>query len=337
MIRYQALDKCFRNKYRRFYMKDLIDACNEAVYNLTGIDPNIQRRQIYTDISYMESSQGWAVLLNENLWDGKKRYYRYQDLSFSINKRPLDDKEMDMLTQAIATLSRFKGLPQFEWMETLLANLEDKFYLRGNNSCVIGFEQNIDYLASKHLSTLFVAIVNKQVIRVQYRKFSGEEIEWSIHPYFIKQYNNRWFLFGLNSTEENEISVIPLDRIKAFESDFSISYIGNESIDFDEYFDDVIGVTIPKNMQVEKIRLKFSMDRLPYVVSKPLHGSMVIKDKEQGFVELRLIPNREFEAVVMSFGNSVEVLEPEWLREQIMRQIEGLAKKYDICAHQMHT
>ena len=31
MIRYQALDACFSNRYKKFYMEDLIDACNKAL------------------------------------------------------------------------------------------------------------------------------------------------------------------------------------------------------------------------------------------------------------------------------------------------------------------
>ena len=36
MIRYQALDKCFSNWGRNFYIKDLIVACNNALYSFTG-------------------------------------------------------------------------------------------------------------------------------------------------------------------------------------------------------------------------------------------------------------------------------------------------------------
>lgn len=337
MIRYKALDKCFRNKYKNFYMDDLIDACNEAIYNSTNIDPGIQRRQIYNDIRFMESPEGWSIQLNDDLKDGKKRIYRYLNPSFSIYKRPLDDQEMDMLVQAIGVLNRFKGLPQFEWMESLLTHLEDKFHLKGNDSSVIGFEQNIDYTASSLLTPLFMSIVNKQVIQVNYETFDNKETLWTIHPYYIKQYNNRWFLFGLNSMEKNQISVIPLDRIKAFEADSSQKYIENETIDFDEYFDDVIGVTIPKKSKSCPIVLQFSPNRFPYITTKPLHGSMIIRDKDHCIIELNLIPNKEFESLILSYGSDVKILEPEWLKDKIMSKIEDMMKNYSTCAHRMHT
>ena len=149
MIRYQALDRCFSNSGRNFYINDLIEACNEALYNYTGEDkysdpdnPAISRRQIYDDISFMESSAGWEIPL-EHIKDGKKVYFRYSEKDFSINNQPLSKAELDQLKEATFTLSRFKGVPSFEWIEEIISKLEDKFQLVGNTTSVIDFEQNI--------------------------------------------------------------------------------------------------------------------------------------------------------------------------------------------------
>lgn len=326
VTRYNALDKCFRNRHKRFFMKDLIEACNQAIYNITQTDPNIQKRQIYDDIRFMESPEGWSIPL-ERIQYGKQKYYTYSH-KFSINEKPLDDDEMNQLSEAISTLNRFKGLPQFEWMSTLLTNLEDKFHIKGNTDSIIGFEQNIDYVASEHLSGLFNAIVNQQVLDISYRTFSGKEENWTVHPYYIKQYNNRWFLLGLNESYTSGISTLPLDRIISFTPNLQYPYIKNESIDFDEYFDDVIGVTIPKNKKPESIILQFSPSRFPYIESKPIHGSMKVRNREEGIIELNIIPNKELEALILSFGDDVEVLQPEWFRNELKRKIEGLMKKY---------
>src|SRR5574344_792164 len=330
LIRYSALDKCFRNKYRRFYMEDLIEACNTAIYELTGTDPDIQRRQIFNDINYMESPEGWEAPI-ERYKDGRKVYYSYYK-DFSINERPLSDKEMDMLTQAVVVLSRFKGMPQFEWMESLLANLQDKFYLRGNGDYIIGFEQNVDYVAANYLTDLFMAIVNKQVLHIKYRTFEGVDINWVLHPYYIKEYNNRWFLFGLNNDIEGQITNVALDRIVSFETVQDVLYIENKEIDFDEYFDDVVGVTIPAANSVEHIIFQFTPKRFPYIKSKPLHGSMKIIDEEKCIVEISVIPNKELISMIMSFGNDVEILSPKWFREAIKEKIDDLAKKYSTYA-----
>lgn len=58
IIRYRALDKYFGNWSRKFLMEDLIEVCKKAIYEYTGIDKGISRRQFFEDIAYMESEEG---------------------------------------------------------------------------------------------------------------------------------------------------------------------------------------------------------------------------------------------------------------------------------------
>lgn len=323
LIRYQAIDKCLRNRYKRYYIDDIVAACCQALAEYSEKAEPVHKRQVYKDIDFIEEKWGIDI---ERVPDGRKKYFRYSDPDFSINQsQQLTDEEIDKLKETILMLNRFKGMPQFEWMEELLSHLEDHFSLTGQNKSVIGFEQNIDYSANRHLSDLFNAIVNKQPLRIAYQKFDGTERVWRIHPYYIKQYNNRWFLFGLND-KYRTITNIPLDRIKEF-SPVGIEYVENKDIDFEEYFDDVIGVTI-NEAPVEKIVLRFAPERYPYVASKPLHGSMRFIDPDNCTVEISVIPNRELEAVIYSFGEQVEVISPQWFREKIANSVNNLSKKY---------
>ncbi len=326
-IRYQALDKCFSNQFKRFYIEDLIEACSQAIYDFTGVKNGVQRRQIFSDIAYMESEQGWDIPL-ERKKDGRRVYYRYDDKEFSINQQPLTDSEMNQLRETILMLNRFKGMPQFEWMEELLSKLEDKLHLKGAAQCYIGFEHNPYLTGLSHLSTLFNAIINRQVLAITYQGYNKPSEKWIIHPYYVKQYNSRWFLFGRNE-KLNAISNLPLDRIVDI-GEIHQPY-ADTAINFEEYFDDVIGITIPANGKIEQILLKFSTDRLPYILSKPLHPSQKIKHKKEGLVEISVIPNKELEALVLSFGHSVEVISPEHFREKIQSQILDLYQQYNLC------
>ena len=257
----------------------------------------------------------------------KKCIYFYSDPHFSVFKTELNQDEIDKLKATIQILGRFKGLPQFEWMEELLTGLEDKFTTHGNDNCVIGFEQNVDYTAVGYLSELFGAIINKQVLKIHYRTFKGVDHNWTLHPYYLKQYNSRWFLFGRDNDNQSSILNVPLDRIVDCITT-NITYIKNDLVDFEDYFDDIIGVTKYSGQSECRIMLKFDAERFPYILSKPIHGSMKIVDKKNCIIELSLKPNKELEALIFSFGNQVEVLEPQWLRKQIKEKIEDLMVKY---------
>lgn len=324
-IRYQALDKCFRNFGRRYNIEDLIGVCNQAIYEFAGVKDGVKRRQVYADIAYMESEQGWCIPL-ERIKEGRNVYFRYENKDFSINTKPLTDNEMVQLKETVLMLNRFKGMPQFAWMEELLSRLEDKFHLKGRTENLIGFEQNPYLTGLEFLSGLFNAIVNKQTLKIEYKSFDKPVVNLTIHPYYIKQFNNRWFLFGLNG-EYKAIFNLPLDRIVSIQGSDE-HYVENNDIDFEEYFDDIIGVTIPRNGKPEQITLQFSPERLQYVLSKPVHHSQKIKDKQKGIVEISVIPNKELESLILSFGNQVEVISPQHYREQIYHQITDLFTKY---------
>lgn len=134
-------------------------------------------------------------------------------------------------------------------------------------------------------------------------------------------------MFGLNK-KYGTISNIPLDRISGLELS-DIPFAKNETIDFDHYFDDIIGVTIPPpEIQKERIELQFDAKRLPYILSKPLHHSQAVVDKTEGIVSIDVRPNKELEALVLSFGPQVKVLSPETFRRQIKEKLEENIKKY---------
>ena len=174
LIRYHALDKCFSNFARRYYIEDLIAACNDALYNFTGdekysdpLNPGISRRQILVDIDFMESPEGWSAMV-DRIKDGRRVYYRYEDRNFTIDNQPITDEELTQLRETTLMLSRFKGLPQFEWIDAMITNLEDKFHLKGAEHSVIDLDNNEFVAGIEHISTLFNAIINKTPLRIIY-------------------------------------------------------------------------------------------------------------------------------------------------------------------------
>ena len=132
----------------------------------------------------------------------------------------------------------------------------------------------------------------------------------------------------MTNSHPDQITSFALDRIISYYAVEDEEYIENKTINFDEYFDDIIGITLPKDGKIEKVILKFSASRYPYIVTKPPHGSMKLIDKENHIIQLNIIPNRELENLILSYGNDVEVLEPLWLREQIKSKLKETIQKY---------
>ena len=113
------------------------------------------------------------------------------------------------------------------------------------------------------------------------------------HRYYIEeQYNNRWFLMAWDS-DKQYIANLALDRILSLETTDARPFIPNTAIDFDNYFNDVIGVTIPEEVTKERIILRLNPRQYAYVTAKPLHASQQIVDASRYMISIEVKPNYE--------------------------------------------
>lgn len=330
-LRYQILDRCFSDFHHKYTIDDLIEKVNEALYDLCGTQISI--RQIREDIKYMRDRITYNAPIEAYPFDGRKSYYRYSDPTFSIFNNELSTEEVASLRSAIDILSRFRGVPSNAWLENVISSLEYRFGIMPNTENIVSFDQNELLKGTEFLGELIDSAMNHQPLNMLYRTFSGKEEYHIIHPYHLKEYNNRWFLFGLETTEQgSRIANRALDRIVKF-SRVNVPFIPNKDIDFDEYFKDVIGVTIPDDsIIIEDILLKFDKDRYPYIVSKPMHPSQVIIDEDERLIQIQVKPNKELESLLFSYAPQVEVVKPLWLRQRMIQKIKEFSNIYSIDA-----
>ncbi|NDP26404.1 MAG: WYL domain-containing protein [Flavobacterium sp.] len=320
LIRYHALDKCFSNFGRKFSNEDLLKACNNALYDYNFTNEGIKRRQLFEDIKFMESSQGWEIPLQRNK-EGRNVYYRYETKDFTINNQPINDFEIEKLKSALLVLSRFKGMPQFEWVNELILKLQQAFDIDSSKKEIISFDAN-EYLKNIHLiGDLFNAIIYQKVLELEYLKFDNQDSKtFEFHPYYLKQYNNRWFIIGRFPKYEN-LTHFALDRIVQFK-EMNVEYIIS-TIDFNEYFEDVIGISKPKGAVMEKVILLATNTLKPYIITKPLHGSQKkISEDQNGYCfSLDVFINFELENLLLSYGETLKIMEPKSLQETIKNRL----------------
>ena len=326
LLRYQILDRCFSNRYRKYTIEDLVDAVNEALYDMYGSE--VSMRQIRDDIKYMRDRVSYNAPIEAVPFDGKRCYYRYSDPNYTIFNTELTTEEVTKLCSTINMLGRYRGGAN-RWLEEVISNLELRFGIKTNREHIVAFEQNDQLRGLEFLSELIDSAINHQPLNLLYRTYNGKETNVVIHPYHVKQYNNRWFLFGLEQTPNGDrIANRALDRIVKF-SISNVPFVPNTSIDFSTRFDDVVGVTIPDDdVQKETVVLKFEPDRFPYVVSKPIHHSQKVFNEDECILQIEVRPNKELESVIFSYFPHVEVLEPATLREQFKEKISNNLKKY---------
>ena len=236
----------------------------------------------------------------------------------------MTQEEAEQLSDTIQMLSRFKGLPQFTWMDEVFVRLKDSFQLDGSVSGSVSFAQNPDLKGIEHFSSLFDAIVRKNVLSILYHRFGKSSRERVIHPYQLRQYNNRWFLVGLETEllPRIPISVLPLDRIDDFKVLPDLVYQEHCGIDFDDYFYDIVGVSLNPESRPVKIIARAGYPAANYIETKPIHPSQRILERGDGYMifQWNLIVNYELETQLLTYADQCEIIEPIELREKLRDQ-----------------
>lgn len=324
-IRYKILDRCFSNFKHKYDIDELLEIVNDYLNDFSGQTINV--RQLREDIRFMRDPAAYNAPIKAYPLEGNKCYYRYEDESFSIFKSELSLEDTQNLSATIEMLKKYRGIPANAWLEEIISNLELRFGLKSDSEELISFGQNEQLKGLEFLSDIIDYTLNHQTIVVFYRTFKGKELEMTIHPYYVKQYNGRWFLFGLNE-KFNKISVIALDRIRQIYLP-DIVFKPNNKIDFSSYFDDIIGVTMPDgDTSKETFIFKFSKERFPYVESKPMHKTQETIDEKNCIIKINVFRNRELDQQIFSYIPDITIIEPEWYKQLIIEKIQENLKKY---------
>ena len=327
-FRFQVLDRCFSDFRHKYTVDDLLEKVNEQLYDVNGRDSMIKLRQLRSDLNAIRKMLPEGVYLDAIPYDGKQCFYRYSEADFSIYKNELSVTEVQNLRSTIEMLSKYRGLPSNGWLEEVISNLEIRFGMKGNTENLVSFGQNEQLKGIEYLSDIIDATINHQPLEIDYISANGNYHKHILHPYFVKQYNGRWYLFGLDDSEER-IKNLAFDRIKSIVNSNHV-FRKNEYVDFSTYFDNVVGVTVPYKTEAEivDIKLRFSPNRFKYVTSKPIHKSQVVISEEECTISLRLYKTLELEQQLFSFGPDVEVLSPAWFRDEFALKIAECMKKY---------
>ncbi len=339
LIRYRTIDKCLRNKGKVYSLYDLAEECDKALYNAGNLySDKLSIRTIQKDLQFIQEEYNAEI---ESQYINRRKYFAYADKSFSIDNSPLSDNDKKTLNQILSTLSLFSGQKQFEWIDEINNQFKSKLNFSESTEKIIEFEENIDLKGREHLGELFDVILNKTVVSIDYKPFDKEKINYIVSPYFLKQYNSRWFLLCKDKNNNNLLN-LPLDRIINICLKPEEIFIPS-NINFADYFEDMIGVTKFDDAEPKKIIFWIKKERSYYIQTKPIHLTQtLIKDNDiklrlqkenpnlinGDFYYINVLINYELINTILSFGKDIVIIEPLDVRQKIINVILEMKKQY---------
>lgn len=179
LIRYKTIDNCLRNRYRRWTLEDLVDACSDALYDMEGIRKGVSVRTVQGDIQMMRSDKlGYNAPIE--VYDHK--YYRYGIEGYSIMDMPMSQNDYDVMQEAVDILRQLEGFEQFAEMSDVVSRLQDKLSIsRNNRKPIIHFDNVPNLEGNRLLNPLYNYISHRRTLRIMYQSFNAK-LTQGIHP-----------------------------------------------------------------------------------------------------------------------------------------------------------
>lgn len=329
LIRYKTIDDCLRNRYRKWTLDDLIEKVANVLYELEGITTGVSKRTIQADLQIMRSDK---LGYNAPIVVTDRKFYTYSEPEYSITNAPVNKADVEKMKEIVGVLKQFNGFTYFDEMSDMIARLENNLYRsthKGRNC--IQFENNRLLKGLEHINPLYQAILHKKPLLVEYKSFKAAASQQIIcYPYLLKEYRNRWFLIA-RIKKKKLLLTMALDRIIEFQELTKEKFIEHEGVDFDRYFDDLIGVTKTEHERANKVVLFVDRHNAPYVLTKPIHHSQkLLRENEEGIViRIDVVLNFELEREILGFGECIKVLAPRTLKSTIRKRLEKAAQGYN--------
>lgn len=342
MMRIKVLDKLLS----RNYGSTMLELQEEVIKELkiTDSDYTVSLRQIQKDIKAIQEEPFNAKIAIEKTMT-KNEYasrdmmvdsYRYEDPSFAIFKKPMTDDEKYLLTEALDIVGQFDGIPGMEQLD----KLKNTFGIEDHEK-IVDFAKNPMDNDSSIFGMLFYAISHKIPVDLIYHKFENVKEKKSvlIHPYLLKEYNRRWYVF-CGADDTGKILNFALDRVDdaIFKHGLDFKKCKEDLIDM---FDEIIGVSFYEDKPCINIDFWVSEKSMLYLETNPPHDSLVRYAERENdtfhkrypslagghFYRITCRQNQELYKVLLSYGKDLVVLQPD-IRIEMKNIIKGMMENY---------
>lgn len=325
LARYQIINQLLLNG-KPATLLQMVEACSEKL----GI--GISRRTIENDLFAMRRDEALGYFAPIEYIHSRLAYI-YTDPDYSIDRISVDDSDVQKLRLAATLLKQYGKVKQFDDFSGVIEKVVRLINYRkiqqpGKAIDFVEFEKNPTIQGMEHLDQLIQAIRQQEVISIKHHSFRRDEArQFVVHPYYLKEYKNRWYLLGFSETH-NQIRIFGLERILEIETQLLKTFL-SRPFDPEAWFEKFIGMKIPEGEPL-KIVLRFKHNTGKYILTQPLHKSQKLLGQllDVHDFEYLLAVNEELLSFILSWREHVEVLEPQSLRSRVKAILQAALRSY---------
>ena len=180
----------------------------------------------------------------------------------------------------------------------------------------------------KYLSTIVEAMRDQCLLQMTYQSFSKPEPStYNVAPYCLKMFKQRWYMLAYSPGKDKTL-IYSLDRIHALEPTQQ-KYTLPKDFDAEHFFRNTYGVS-GMDEEPETVEIKIEAYQANFLRTLPLHSSQEEIERQEQFSIFRynIVPTFEFIQELRKHGSVLEVLQPQWLRDEFREELECQLSKY---------
>lgn len=182
----------------------------------------------------------------------------------------------------------------------------------------------------ENVQIILKAIDKKRGIECDYHSYYKKTVKHqTLIPYFLRTWENRWYLVAEPDNHHHDQSVFALERMDNIRLTEKKMF-PSKKITAEAYFDGSFGVNHSDDQKPEKILIKVYSTQAEYVNALPIHESQkeIEKTDEWSIFEYRLVPCFNFYQQLLWHRERLEVLEPLHVRDEMKKTIEKMLEHY---------
>jgi predicted DNA-binding transcriptional regulator YafY len=181
-----------------------------------------------------------------------------------------------------------------------------------------------------NLYGLLHAIKNRLQISFSYQKFWEDEISHrQVEPFALKEFKNRWYMLAKDLNDDS-IKTFGLDLLTDLEFSRK-TFRAPASFNIEEHYRYCFGIISPNGNEPQDIILSFDPIQGKYIKTLPLHKTqqVIIDNEKELQVNLKLCLSHDLIMELLSFGDSLKVLQPQFLIDEIKSAHQNAYKQYE--------
>ena len=190
----------------------------------------------------------------------------------------------------------------------------------------------LEYIPSgqEYLHPIISAMKENRVLNITYHSYWKDvESNFDVQPYCVKLFRQRWYMVAKSTYYDEGPRIYSLDRIRELNTKDE-TFVMPKDWNAEDYFNGCFGIIADQSVEKQLVKLKAKAIQAKYIRDLKIHESQkeIERNEEYSIFTFNIRPQFDFQQEILKNGEEVEVLEPQWLREEIAGKIKRMSDSY---------